>query len=42
MILKKNETSLEQDSYLRIGQELKSYISNGNSCKCVIFEDRNP
>ena len=37
-----NEISIQQDSYLRIGQELKTYISNGNSCKCVIFKDNTP
>ena len=37
-----NEISIQQDSYLRIGQELKTYISNGNSCKCVIFKDYIP
>ena len=37
-----NEISIQQDSYLRIGQELKTYISNGNSCKCVIFKDNIP
>ena len=36
------ENSIEQDSYLRIDQERKSCFSNGNSCKCVIFEDNNP
>ena len=28
-----NEISIQQDSYLRIGQELRTYISNGNTCK---------
>ena len=37
-----NEVSIQQDSYLRIGPELKTYISNGNSCKCAIFKDNNP
>ena len=37
-----NEISIQQDSYLRIGQELKTYISNGNTCKCVIFKDNTP
>ena len=37
-----NETSIQQDYYLRIGQEIKTYISNGNSCKCVIFKDKLP
>ena len=37
-----NEISLQQDSYLRIGQELRTYISNGNTCKCVIFKDITP
>ena len=37
-----NEISIQQDSYLRIGQELKTYISNGHSCKCVIFKDNYP
>ena len=37
-----NEISIQQDSYLRIGQELKTYISNGNTCKCVIFKDNSP
>ena len=37
-----NEISIQQDSYLRIGQELRTYISNGNSCKCVIFKDNIP
>ena len=38
----KNEISIQQDSYFRIGQELKTYISNGHSCKCVIFKDNYP
>ena len=37
-----NKIFFQQDSYLRIGQELKTYISNGNSCKCVIFKDNIP
>ena len=37
-----NEISIQQDSYLRIGQELKTYISNGSTCKCVIFKDNTP
>ena len=37
-----SEMSIQQDSYLRIGQELKSYISNGKICKCVIFKDNRP
>ena len=37
-----NEISIQQDSYLRMGQELKTYISNGNTCKCVIFKDNTP
>ena len=37
-----NEISIQQDSYLRIGQELKSHISNGNTCKCVTFKDNIP
>ena len=37
-----NEISIQQDSYLRIGEELKTYISNGNSCKCVNFKDKIP
>ena len=37
-----NEISIQQDSYLRRGEELKTYISNGNSCKCVIFKDNIP
>ena len=37
-----NEISIQQDSYLRIGQELKTYISNGNTCKCVTFKDNTP
>ena len=37
-----NEISIQQDSYLRIGQELKTYISNGNTCKCVTFKDKTP
>ena len=37
-----NEISIQQDSYFRIGQELKTYISNGHSCKCVIFKDIYP
>ena len=37
-----NEISIQQDSYLRIGQELKTYISNGNTCKYVTFKDNNP
>ena len=34
--------SIQQDSYLRKGQELETYISNGNRCKCVIFKDNIP
>ena len=37
-----NEISIQQDSYLRIGQELRTYISNGNSCNCAIFKDNIP
>ena len=37
-----NEISIQQDSYLRIGQELETYISNGNTCKCVTFKDNTP
>ena len=37
-----NEISIQQDSYLRIGQELKTYISNGSTCKCVTFKDNTP
>ena len=37
-----NEVSIQQDSYLRIDQNLKTYISNGNTCKCVIFNDNTP
>ena len=37
-----NELSIQQDSYLRIGQELRTYISNGNTCECVIFKDNTP
>ena len=37
-----NEISVQKDFYLRIRQELKTYISNGNSCKCVIFKDKTP
>ena len=37
-----NEISIQQDSYLRIGQELKTYISNGNTCKCVTLKDNIP
>ena len=37
-----NEISIQQDSYLRIGQELRNYISNGNTCKCVTFKDKTP
>ena len=37
-----NEISIQQDSNLRIGQELKTYISNGNTCKCVTFKDNIP
>ena len=37
-----NEISIQQDSYLRIGQELKTYISNRNTCKCVTFKDNTP
>ena len=37
-----NEISIQQDSYLRIGQELRTYISNGNTCKCVNFKDNTP
>ena len=37
-----NELSIQQDSYLRIGQELKTYISNRNTCKCVTLKDNIP
>ena len=37
-----NEISIQQDSYLRIGQKLKTYISNGSTCKCVTFKDNTP
>ena len=37
-----NEISIQQDSYLRIGEELKTHTSNGNSCKCVILKDKIP
>ena len=37
-----NGISIQQDSYLRIGQELKTFISKGNSGKCVIFKDNIP
>ena len=37
-----NDKSIQQDSYLRIGQELKTYISNGSTCKCVICKDNTP
>ena len=37
-----NEISIQQDSYHRIGQELKTYISNGNTCKCVTLKDKIP
>ena len=37
-----SEISIQQDSYLRIGQELRTYISNGNSCKFVTFKYNNP
>ena len=37
-----NEISIQQESHLRIGEELKTYISNGDSCKCVIFKDNIP
>ena len=40
--LENNEISIQQDSYLRIGQELRTYISNGNTCKCVTFKDNTP
>ena len=33
-----NEISIHQDSYLRKGQELQTFISNGNSCKRVFLE----
>ena len=36
--LKKNETSIQQDLYLRKGQEIKSYSSNGNSCETVFLK----
>ena len=39
---KNNENSVRHNSYLRIGQEIKSYTSNGNSCKSVFFKDNNP
>ena len=38
----KNEISIQQDSYLRKGQESKTYISNGVSCECVTFKDNIP
>ena len=37
-----NEISIQQASYLRIGQDLKTYISNGNICKCVTFKNNIP
>ena len=37
-----NEISIQQDSYLKIGQELKTYISNGNTCKCVTLKHNIP
>ena len=37
-----NGISIQPNTYLRIGQELKTYISNGNSCKCVMFNDNIP
>ena len=37
-----NELSIQQDSYLRIGQELKTFNSNGNTCKCVTLKDNSP
>ena len=37
-----NEVSIQQESYLRIGHELRTHISNGNSCKCAIFKDNTP
>ena len=37
-----NEVSIQEESYLRIGQELKTYISNGSTCKCAIFKDNTP
>ena len=37
-----NEITIQQGSYLQTGQEIKSYNSNGISCKCVIFDDDNP
>ena len=37
-----NEVPIQQDSNLRIGQELKTNISNGNICICVIFKDNIP
>ena len=37
-----NEISIQQDPYLRLGQELKTYISNGNTCKCVTLKDNIP
>ena len=36
------EKSIQQDSYLRIRQEIKPCIPNGISCKCVIFKDKSP
>ena len=36
------EVSIQQDTYLRIGHEKETYISKGNSCKCVILKDNSP
>ena len=36
------EISIQQDTYLRIGHELKTYVSKGNSCKCVKLKDNLP
>ena len=36
------EVSIQQDAYLRIGPESKTYFSNGNSRKYVVFKDNIP
>ena len=38
----KNKKSIQQDSFLWLGQESKSYISNGSSFKRVLFEVKKP
>ena len=37
-----NEISNQQDFCPRKAQELRTYISNGNKCKCVTFKEDIP